>query len=123
MRKSRYKSPQKVLVFSGTRRMLARVCSLHAAADIMDMSPMTISQCCNGKSIASGGYYFRYENPDIIVDDNDYGKLNIEEYDLLCGEKRTYKTKVEMNKFKVNSIRRRIEKHGRLIDNSRKNKK
>ena len=122
MRKSRYKSPKTVLVFNGTGRMLATACSLRALAELMNLSPMVISQCCTGKSIASSGYYFRYENSNVIVDNDDCGKLNIEEYDLLCGVKRTYKSKAEMNRVKASIIKRKKKDNG-LNNDTGKNKK
>jgi hypothetical protein len=102
MGRSTYNKPKQVLVFNASRKLLAIVRSLHSAAELAGASPMSVSYCCTGKSIASNGYYFRYINPEVEVDTNeDLGALRIEEYDKLCGVKREYHTKGYMNNMRL----------------------
>ncbi|MBF0648681.1 hypothetical protein IR083_07600 [Dysgonomonas sp. GY75] len=101
MRRSVYNEPKQVLMFNASGRLIAIVRSLQSAAELAGSSPMCVSYCCTGKSIASNGYYFRYIHPEVEVSANeDLGVLKIGEYDSLCGEKREYHTKGYMNNMR-----------------------
>jgi len=101
MRKSRYNEPKQVLIFNASRKLIALVRSLHSAAELAGSSPMSVSYCCTGKSIASNGYYFRYIDPEVEISTNeDLGTLKVEEYDNLCGIERGYHTKEYMNNMR-----------------------
>lgn len=64
--------------------------SLHNASDMTRGNLQAISANCTGKKISSGGLYFRHLSPDIQIEWNDFGSLNLEEYDKLCGHIRNY---------------------------------
>ncbi len=100
MKRSAYNIPKRVLIFNGARKLIAFARSLHAAAELTGVSTMAVSYCCTGKSYASNGYYFRHEHPDIELELDDLGTLNVEEYDELCGVKRIYHTKKHMTDMK-----------------------
>ena len=74
MRRSSFKRPKMVLIFNGAQILVAITRSLHSAAELTKGNLQAISFCCTGKYICSGGFYFR----------------QLQDYDSLCGEKRTY---------------------------------
>ena len=76
MRRSTFKRPKMVLIFNGAQVLVAVTRSLHSAAELTKGNLQAISFCCTGKYVCSGGLYFRHLHP--------------EDYDALCGEKRTY---------------------------------
>ncbi len=90
MRRSKFKKPCKVLVFNGAHTLIAIIRSLHSVADLGQLNLQAISNCCTGKYISSGGFYFRHLHPDVLIDIDDLDNLTIEEYDRLCGVKREY---------------------------------
>ena len=79
MRRSKFRRPCKVLIFNGVRVLVAIVRSLQCAAELTHESKSAIHNCCTGKSVRSGTYYYRQLHPDIIL-----------EMDDLCGVKRKY---------------------------------
>ena len=79
MRRSKFRRPCKVLIFNGARVLVAIVRSLHCAAELTHENKSAIHNCCTGKSVRSGAYYYRQLHPDIIL-----------EMDDLCGGKRKY---------------------------------
>ena len=79
MRRSKFRRPCKVLIFNGARVLVAIVRSLHYAAELTHESKSAIHNCCTGKSVRSGAYYYCQLHPDILL-----------EMDDLCGIKRKY---------------------------------
>ena len=71
MRRSKFKRPCKVLVFNGTRVLVAIVRSLNSAAELTHGNLVAIHNCCTGKSVRSGAYYYRQLHPDIFIDMDD----------------------------------------------------
>ena len=59
MRRSKLRRPSKVLIFNGARVLVAIVRSLHCAAELMHENKSAIHNCCTGKSVRSGVYYYR----------------------------------------------------------------
>ena len=92
MRKSRFKEPKQVLIFNNAKVLIAIIRSLHAAAQLTFCNLQAISFCCTGKYVTSGGYYFRHVHPNVLIELDDLDNLKLEEYDKMCGEKRTYYT-------------------------------
>ena len=90
MRRSKFRRPCKVLIFNGARVLVAIVRSLHCAAELTHENKSAIHNCCTGKSIRSGAYYYRQLHPDILLDMDDLDNLTLKEYDDLCGIKRKY---------------------------------
>ena len=90
MRRSKFRRPCKVLIFNGARVLVAIVRSLHCAAELTHENKSAIHNCCTGKSVRSGIYYYRQLHPDILLDMDDLDKLTLNEYDDLCGIKRKY---------------------------------
>ena len=90
MRKSSFKRPKTVLIFNGARILIAVVRSLHSAAELTGGNLQAISFCCTGKYVCSGGFYFRHLHPEVEIDVEDLDTLQLQNYDGLCGEKRTY---------------------------------
>ena len=64
--------------------------SLHCAAELTHENKSAIHNCCTGKSVRSGAYYYRQLHPDILLEMDDLDKLTLKEYDDLCGIKRKY---------------------------------
>ena len=79
-----------MLIFNGARVLVAIVRSLHCAAELTHENKSAIHNCCTGKSVRSGIYYYRQLHPDILLDMDDLDKLTLKEYDDLCGIKRKY---------------------------------
>ena len=90
MRRSKFRRPCKVLIFNGARVLVAIVRSLHSAAELTHENKSAIHNCCAGKSVRSGAYYYRQLHPDILLEMDDLDKLTLKEYDDLCGIKRKY---------------------------------
>ena len=90
MRRSKFRRPCKVLIFNGARVLVAIVRSLHCAAELTHENKSAIHNCCTGKSIRSGAYYYRQLHPDILLEMDDLDKLTLKEYDDLCSIKRKY---------------------------------
>lgn len=104
MIKNSFKPARRVLVFNGARTLIATVCSVQATSKIFFTTPQAISFACSGKYICSNAFYFRFEHENVLVEPEDLGKLNLFEYDKLCGEKRRYHT-----------VRKMAQKH-RIIE-------
>ena len=96
MRKSHYKAPNIVLVFNKSRILVAIFRSLRCAAELVHGNLQSISNCCTGKYIKSGGLYYRHLHPNVLIDLDDLDNLKLEEYDRLCGVKRKYISKRDM---------------------------
>ena len=96
MRTSKFKRPNKVLVFNGARVLVAITRSLRCAGDLTRGSRSTIFNCCTGKYTRAGVYYYRYLHPDVIIDLDDLDCLKLEEYDKMCGDERKYITTRKM---------------------------
>ena len=90
MRRSKFRRPCKVLIFNGARVLVAIVRSLHCAAELTHENKSAIHNCCTGKSVRSGAYYYRQLHPDILLEMDDLDNLTLKEYDDLCGIKRKY---------------------------------
>ena len=58
MRRSKFRRPCKVLIFNGARVLVAIVRSLHCAAELTHENKSAIHNCCTGKSVRSGAYYY-----------------------------------------------------------------
>lgn len=114
MRKSKFKEPKNVLIFNGARVLISITRSLQAASLLTGGNLQAISFCCLGKYISTGGFYYRHIHPDIEIDLTDLDKLNLEDYDEMCGEKRRYHTVREMAKKRtaLEDKRKQINKKG-----------
>lgn len=110
MGRNSFKPAKHVLVFNGAKTLVAKVSSLQSTAKIFFTTPQAISFACSGKYISSSSFYFRHENENIQIEDEDFGKLNLLEYDKMCGEKRRY-----------HSVKKMAQKH-RAIEQNKDNK-
>lgn len=90
MRRSKFRRPNKVLIFNGARVLVAVVRSLCSAAELTNNRASAVHNCCTGKTIRSGLYYYRQLHPDVLIEMDDLDNLTLEEYDNLCGAKRKY---------------------------------
>ena len=115
MRRSNFKRPKTVLVFNGAQVLVAIIRSLHSAADLTKGNLQAISFCCTGKYICSGGLYFRHLHPDVEIEMDDLGVLQLQDYDALSGEKRTYYSVRQM-------AHKRVLRHRKKNDNDEKEK-
>ena len=79
-----------MLIFNGARVLVAIVRSLHCAAELTHENKSAIHNCCTGKSVRSGAYYYRQLHPDVLLEMDDLDKLTLKEYDDLCGVNRKY---------------------------------
>ena len=103
MTKSSFKSATRVLIFNGAGNFVGEFFSLQA-----------VSFACSGTYISSGAYYFRQANSNINIEEADWGKLKLVEYDKLCGEKRNYHSpKTMAQKYKALVRRIKLAKRGR----------
>ena len=109
MRRSKFMRPCKVLIFNGARVLVAVVRSLHCAAELTHENKSAIHNCCTGKSVRSGVYYYRQLHPDILLDMDDLDNLTLKEYDDLCGIKRKY-----ISTRKMAHIRQRVKDRHRV---------
>jgi len=117
MTKINFNEPKMVLVFNASRILIAIVRSLHSAAQLSAGNLQSISFCCNGLYISSGGFYFRHVHTNIEIDVSDLDSLRLEEYDILCGEKnRRYHSRKEM-------VKKRVAKTKKAKDKTKKNKR
>ena len=96
MRTSKFKRPNKVLVFNGARVLVAVVRSLCSAAELTNNRASAAHNCCTGKTIRSGLYYYRQLHPDVLIEMDDLDCLKLEEYDKMCGDERKYITTSKM---------------------------
>ena len=81
MRRSKFRRPCKVLIFNGARVLVAIVRSLHSAAELTYENKSAIHNCCTGKSVHSGVYYYRQLYPNQAATDikKDSHKLSLQE--------------------------------------------
>ena len=85
MRRSKFRRPNKVLVFNGARVLVAVIRSLCSTAELTHNRATAVHNCCTGKTARSGLYYYRQRHPDVLIDMDDLDSLTLEEYDNLCG--------------------------------------
>lgn len=84
------KTRNTVLVFNPLKRLIGSFHSLTATATAFKTSSSSIHQACVGPCISSCGLYFRFLAKDIEIEEDDFGKLKLEDYDQLCGVQREY---------------------------------
>lgn len=72
------------MVFNPQKRLISINQSAFALAKAHDWNVSSIRAACTGKIISYQKLYFRYFDPNITLEDDDMGKLNLEEYDKLC---------------------------------------
>ena len=90
MRRSKFRRPNKVLIFNGARVLVAVVRSLCSAAELTNNRASAVHNCCTGKTVRSGLYYYRQLHPDVLIEMDDLDNLTLEEYDNLCCAERKY---------------------------------
>ena len=115
MRRGKFRRPCKVLIFNGARVLVAIVRSLHCAAELTHENKSAIHNCCTGKSVRSGAYYYRQLHPDILLEMDDLDNLTLQEYDDLCGVKRKYISTRKMAHIRQRAKDRRGRKCQRCL--------
>ena len=110
MRRSKFRRPNKVLIFNGARILVAVVRSLCSAAELTNNRASSVHNCCIGKNVRSGVYYYRQLHPDIMVDLSDLDNLKLEEYDSLCGDQRKYIPTKDMARIRQRAKAKRMLK-------------
>lgn len=92
MRKSKFNEPIIVLIFSSTRHLIAIASSLNQAKSLVGKSnAQSILDCCRGRTVMSGNFYYRYLHPNVEISlEEDLGTLDLIQYDKMCGEDRYY---------------------------------
>ena len=101
-----------ILIFNAAGELVAIVRSLHCAAELTHENKSAIHNCCTGKSVRSGAYYYRQLHPDILLEMDDLDKLTLKEYDDLCDVKRKY-----ISIRKIAHLRRRAAAKRKLAVN------
>ncbi|MBR5283222.1 MAG: hypothetical protein IKU22_10650 [Alistipes sp.] len=96
MGRSKFRRPNKVLIFNGARVLVAVVRSLCSAAELTNNRASAVHNCCTGKTVRSGLYYYRQLHPDVLIEMDDLDSLKLEEYDKMCGDERKYITTRKM---------------------------
>ena len=95
-----------ILVFNPLKRLVAIYKSSSTAAHAFKTTTTNICSAVSGANISCCGYYFRKLSEKIEVTLEDLGALNLEEYDKMCGVKRTYYKTKDMSrngdKYKTN---------------------
>lgn len=114
MRKSAFKEPRIILVFNRARLLIGISRSLYATADMTMGNIQAISFCCQGKYIYTGGFYYRYLHPDVLLELDDLGELRLEEYDRLCGETRQYRPIKDLKRRAKTILRQRLERRRKM---------
>lgn len=76
---------KRVLVFNPGKKLIGVYQSAFAVAKAHGWSTASIRKVCEGITISYQKLYFRYVPDDINVEWEDLGKLNLLEYDDLCG--------------------------------------
>ena len=99
-----------MLIFNGARVLVAIVRSLHCATELTHENKSAIHNCCTGKSVRSGAYYYRQLHPDILLEMDDLDKLTLKEYDDLCGVTRKYISIRKMAHIRQRAKERQMEK-------------
>lgn len=92
MKKSKFSEPIMVLIFNSKRTLIAITGSLNQAKNLLGKtSAQLIVECCKGKVVMSGNFYFRYLHPNVEISlEEDLGKLDLIQYDKMCGQDRYY---------------------------------
>ena len=106
-----------MLIFNGARVLVAIVRSLHCAAELTHENKSAIHNCCTGKSVHSGAYYYRQLHPDILLEMDDLDKLTLKEYDDLCGVKRKYISTRKMAHLRQRAKERQKERMAKMSTN------
>ena len=117
MRRSKFRRPCKVLIFNGARVLMAIVRSLHCAAELTHENKSAIHNCCTGKSVRSGAYYYRQLHPDILLDMDVLDNLTLKEYDDLCGVTRKYVSTRKMAHIRQRARDRQKERMAKMSTN------
>lgn len=114
MTKSSFKSATRVLIFNGAGTFVGEFFSQQEAAKYQYSAVQSVSFACSGKYISSGAYYFRQANKNVNIEETDWGKLKLVDYDKLCGEKRNYHSpKTMAQKYKALVRRFKFVKKGK----------
>ena len=87
-----------ILVFNPLKRLVAIYKSVSAAAISFKTPAQNICSATSGANISCCGYYFRKLSDKIEITLDDLGVLNLEEYDQMCGVKRTYYQTKDMSR-------------------------
>lgn len=89
-----FPAARRILVFNPRKCLVAVLNSQSAAAAMLNTTGMNVSLACTGGTISCKGFYLRQTRDDVEIDlDADLGRLELTEYDRLCGEeRRVYQT-------------------------------
>lgn len=107
---SSFRKPKIVLVFNRSQILIAIIRSVHTTAEFSHGNLQSISFCCQGRFVSSGGYYFRYVHENILIESSDIDTLKLPDYDRMCGVERRYHTKKSMAKV-LKFVNTRRENH------------
>lgn len=92
------KTGSPVLVFNPLKRLIGFFHSITAVATAFKTTNSSIYQACAGNCISCCGLYLRFLADDIEIENADYGTLKLEDYDDMCGVKRTYYPTASMSR-------------------------
>lgn len=98
MKKSKFSEPIMVLIFNSKRTLIAITGSLNQAKNLLGKT----------KVVMSGNFYFRYLHPNVEISlEEDLGKLDLIQYDKMCGQDRYYYRK-DILKFSGRTEKRKL---------------
>lgn len=101
MKRSPYRKPKMVLVFSGSYVLTTIVRSGRQAASDFNINAQAISGACTGRYVSAGARYFRHLHPNVDINlTDDMDTLTVQEYDQMCKEDRSYYPPQEMTRRK-----------------------
>lgn len=92
----------KILIFNNMKKLVCVFGSMNYAAQVLKVPASSVKRACDGDNISCRQLYIRYADSRIELEDEDFGKLNVIEYDKMCGNKnRKYYENKEMLKAKM----------------------
>lgn len=110
--KSSFRTPKPVLIFNGSRHLIAIARSLHCVSYLSGINVQAISLACTGTHASACGIYFRHVHSDVLLDFSDLDDLKLQHYDNLCGIERIYHSPQEMMRRKqLHDLRRNQAKN------------
>lgn len=81
------KTPEKVAIFSAEKVLVGVFCSMNQAASVIGVRPSTVRFACIGATVSCQGWYLRTVG-DSKVGISDIGRLHLDDFDAMNGEKR-----------------------------------
>lgn len=113
MKNNPFQNAKPVLIFNTKQVLVAIASSLHTTSDLTSGNVQSISFACTGRYVHSGGLYFRHLSDSILLEIDDIGSLQLQEYDrMCCNINRKYYAYRELREIRQLTLKRK-EKGGK----------